>query len=82
MMVLGESGQRLQVRILTCHPKRSRGLVWANFVDLEALVRGVGSWLRTPTGGLWQDDLLFDSCSEGKRITPLSTKGKVGRKRY
>ena len=42
MGVLEEAAQRLQVLILTCHPERYRGLAGANFVDLEAIVRGVG----------------------------------------
>ena len=40
MGVLEEAAQRLQVLILTCHPERYRGLPGANFVDLEAIVRG------------------------------------------
>jgi DNA repair exonuclease SbcCD ATPase subunit len=41
MGVLEEAAQRLQVLILTCHPERYRGLAGANFVDLEAIIRGV-----------------------------------------
>jgi hypothetical protein len=44
MRVLEEVAQRLPVLILTCHPERYRGLVGANFVDLEAIVRGAGCW--------------------------------------
>lgn len=40
MGVLEEAAQRLQVLVLTCHPERYRGLTGANFVDLEAVVRG------------------------------------------
>ena len=43
MGVLEEAAQRLQVLILTCHPERYRGLAGANFVDLEAIVRGAAS---------------------------------------
>ena len=42
MGILEEAAQRLQVLILTCHPERYRGLAGANFVDLEAVVRGAG----------------------------------------
>ena len=42
MGALEEAAQRLQVLILTCHPERYRGLAGANFVDLEAIVRGAG----------------------------------------
>ncbi len=41
MGILEEAAQRLQVLILTCHPERYRGVAGANFVDLEAIVRGV-----------------------------------------
>ena len=37
---LEEEAQRLQIIILTCHPERYRGLAGANFIDLEAIVRG------------------------------------------
>ena len=40
MAVLEEAAQRLQVLVLTCHPERYRGLAGANFIDLEAIVRG------------------------------------------
>jgi hypothetical protein len=40
MGVLEEAAQRLHVLVLTCHPERYRGLAGANFVDLEAVVRG------------------------------------------
>ena len=40
MGVLEVAAQRLQVLILTCHPERYRGLAGANFVELEAVVRG------------------------------------------
>jgi uncharacterized protein YhaN len=43
MGVLEEAARRLQVLVLTCHPERYRGLTGANFVDLEAIVRGAGS---------------------------------------
>jgi hypothetical protein len=35
-------GGKRNMLILTCHPERYRGLVGANFVDLEAIVRGAG----------------------------------------
>lgn len=40
MGVLEEAAQRLQILVLTCHPERYRGLEGANFVDLEAVLRG------------------------------------------
>ena len=40
MTILEEAAQRLQILILTCHPERYRGLEGANFLDLEAIVRG------------------------------------------
>ncbi|HSB77268.1 MAG TPA: hypothetical protein VLM91_00670, partial [Candidatus Methylomirabilis sp.] len=40
MGILEEAAQRLQVLFLTCHPERYRGLAGANFVDLEAILRG------------------------------------------
>ncbi|MFA5786493.1 MAG: AAA family ATPase [Actinomycetota bacterium] len=40
LRVLEDAAQRLQVLILTCHPERYRALEGANFVDLEAAVRG------------------------------------------
>ena len=40
MGILEEAAQRFQVLILTCHPERYRGLAGANFVDLEAILRG------------------------------------------
>jgi len=40
MGVLEEAAQRVQLLILTCHPERYRGLAGANFIDLEAIVRG------------------------------------------
>ncbi|MDY6911948.1 MAG: hypothetical protein SVM79_06320 [Chloroflexota bacterium] len=43
MTILEESAQRLQVLILTCHPERYRGLEGANFIDLEAVVRGIST---------------------------------------
>jgi len=42
MGILEEAAQRLQVLVLTCHPERYRGLAGANFVDLEAIIRGAG----------------------------------------
>jgi hypothetical protein len=33
-------GGKRNMPILTCHPERYRGLAGANFVDLEAIVRG------------------------------------------
>ena len=36
------AGGKRNMLILTCHPERYRGLAGANFVDLEAVVRGVG----------------------------------------
>ena len=40
MTVLEEAAQSLQIFILTCHQERYRGLEQANFIDLEAIVRG------------------------------------------
>ena len=40
MGILEEAAQRLQVLVLTCHPERYRGLEGANFIDLEAIIRG------------------------------------------
>lgn len=37
--VKGVLEEGLQVLILSCHPERYRGLVGANFVDLEGIVR-------------------------------------------
>lgn len=39
MDVLEESGQRLQILIITCHPERYRGLNVAKFFDLEEIIR-------------------------------------------
>jgi len=39
MTVLEEAAQRLQILILTCHPERYRGLVGAQFIDLEAIIK-------------------------------------------
>jgi len=38
----GEVAQRVQVLVFTCDPERYRGLAGANFVDLEAIIRGAG----------------------------------------
>ena len=43
MTILEEAAQRLQILILTCHPERYGGLEGANFLDLEAIVRGEAS---------------------------------------